>query len=121
MNCEISLRTVVFRGTEPTELDLIEGRFELEGLRPLRLGRAYPALVGGGNTAFEQLITVPNEHAAAALSLLESTVAVDDAELERQALAAEPVERPQGRPARGRVVSEPRGQGGFAAPLVVGV
>ena len=94
MRDQISGRTVVFRGTEPAELQLVEGRLELEGLQPLRLGRAHAALAGGGNSAFEQLITVPNRFVAAAQALLDPAC-VDESELERQALAAEPLEAPR--------------------------
>lgn len=93
MSYPIPGRTVVFRGTEPAELQLVEGRLELEGLQPLRLGRVHPALAGGGNSAFQQLITVPNRYVAAAQALLDLGC-VDEGELERQALAAEPLESP---------------------------
>lgn len=85
-------RVAVFRGTEPVELDLVEGLLELEGLRPLRLGRTQPALMGGGNSAFEQVITVGHKDRAAAEALLDTlSQRMEEAELERQALAAEPL------------------------------
>ena len=74
------------------ELDLVEGLLELEGLRPLRLGRTQPALMGGGNSAFEQVITVGHKDRAAAEALLDTlSQRMEEAELERQALAAEPL------------------------------
>lgn len=96
-------RTVVFRGTEPAELDLIEGRLEVEGLRPLRLGRAHAALVGGGNSAFQQIITVPNDLVPAAMAVLQAAEpSLEDGELERQALSADPAEPPLSTPKKKR-------------------
>lgn len=61
---------VVYRGTDVTTLDLLEGLLRVEGLQPTRLGRADPALLGAGIGVVEQRIAVPPAHAARAEALI---------------------------------------------------
>lgn len=90
---------IVYRGFDVTGLDMVESMLRAEGLEPQRLGKAQPALLGVGNAAVEQLIAVAPEHADAAISLIGASQRVPNgqlelAELEAQALSAEPARSP---------------------------
>ncbi|MDD9938185.1 MAG: DUF2007 domain-containing protein [Myxococcales bacterium] len=81
---------VVFRAVDPHLLDLVQGMLDSEGMQPRRLGGTNAALMGGGTSAFEQLIEVPARHAEAARTLIEASQTPSDAEeLTRQALAGD--------------------------------
>jgi len=87
---------VIYRGGSVAALDLLEAMLTAEGFEPRRLGRASPALLGTGESAVVQMITVRAQHAAAARALLEaSSVASQDpgdiADLEEQAMRARPL------------------------------
>lgn len=68
--------SIVYRGTNTLELDMLEGMLAAEGLAVVRLGRASPALLGAGDSAFIQMLQVPTEQAPRALALLGASQAL---------------------------------------------